>query len=122
MTEIRMKRVYDTASSEDGYRILVDRLWPRGLKKDAVPYDLWAKTISPSPEARVDFAHKKDKMEDFRQRYLHELENNPNGKTFLRTVSEQLSSQNVTLIYAAKDPVINHVVILKSWIESRLQR
>ncbi len=115
-----MKRAYDKPSPKDGFRILVDRLWPRGVKKEDLPYDYWAKDITPSPSSRQDFAHKAERMEDFRQRYLFELEENEKASVFISLVRNQLKEQTVTLVYAAKDPQINHVVILKAWLEEHI--
>ena len=119
MHEIRLKRVYETAAESDGFRILIDRLWPRGIKKTDLSFSIWAKSITPSPEARTDFAHKPERMAEFRERYLHELNQNPESPAFLETVQNELKEQNVTLLYAAKDPAINHAVILQEWLENK---
>ena len=73
MSEILMKRVYEESAKKDGYRILVDRLWPRGVKKEDLPYDLWAKEITPSSDIRKAFNHKEEKFAEFKQNYLYEL-------------------------------------------------
>lgn len=121
MGSILMKRVYEAPSPDDGYRILVDRLWPRGMKKESLPYDLWAKEITPSPAIRTAFAHKAENFPEFTFNYQQELEQNPEGPAFCETVGKELKQGNVTLLYAAKDPKINHVGILKAWIEGRLK-
>lgn len=120
MHEIKMKRVYEEMDKADGYRILVDRLWPRGVKKDDLPYDLWAKNITPSPSIRKAFNHEEEKFEAFKQNYRHELAENDEASQFIEHVSEELNHQNVTLLYAAKDEKINHVVLLKDWLEENI--
>lgn len=120
MHQILMKRVYDELDKKDGYRILVDRLWPRGVKKEDLPYDLWAKEITPSSDIRKVFNHEEEKFAEFKQNYLYELNENDEIDSFLETISEKLETKNVTLLYAGKDEKINHVVILKDWLEENL--
>lgn len=120
MHKIQMKRVYEQPAESDGYRVLVDRLWPRGVKKADLPYDWWPKEITPSNEIRKDFHHDADRMEAFTVAYRTELEANPFSKEFIERLKEELKDQSVTFLYAAKDPKINHVVLLKAWAESQL--
>ena len=120
MHKILMKRVYDEQDQTDGYRVLVDRLWPRGVKKAELAYDLWAKEITPSSDIRKAFNHEEEKFAEFKQNYLYELNENDAIDSFLETLSEKLKTENVTLLYAAKDEKINHVVILKEWLEENL--
>lgn len=122
MHKILMKRVYEEAAEKDGYRILVDRLWPRGVKKEDLPHDLWAKEITPSSEIRKEFNHEEEKFNAFKQHYLYEINENDEMAPFLETISEKLETQNVTLLYAAKDEENNHVVILKDWLEEMLSK
>lgn len=122
MHKILMKRVYEEAAEKDGYRILVDRLWPRGVKKEDLPHDLWAKEITPSSEIRKEFNHEEEKFDEFKQKYLYEINENDEMAPFLETISEKLETQNVTLLYAAKDEENNHVVILKDWLEEMLSK
>lgn len=117
---LKMKRIYDEASDGDGYRVLVDRLWPRGVTKKEAQLDYWAKEITPSAVIRESFNHKADRFEEFRNAYLYELNNNINAKAFLTLIHDKLKYENVTLLYAAKDEKINHVVILKDWLEENL--
>lgn len=117
---LNLKRAYENVSDSDGYRILVDRLWPRGVSKEHTAIDLWAKEITPAPEIREAFHHDPGKFPDFKKKYLSELENNPDMPAFIQTVSEHLKTGNVTLVYAAKDPIYNHVVILKEYVEKHL--
>lgn len=122
MNKLLLKRAYEDATSDDGYRILVDRLWPRGQKKEKLAIDLWAKDITPSTEIRKYFDHQADKYEEFTKLYLYELEHNSYGDEFIDIVNKELDQHNVSLIYGAKDPTINHAQILKSWLELGLAK
>ena len=117
MYHIRIKRIYDPPEREDGYRILVDRLWPRGVGREKAALDEWNKDIAPSPEAREDFNHDPSRMEDFKHRYTYELDNN---HVFAHRIEEKLKSGNVTLLFAAKSETINHAIILKEWLEENI--
>lgn len=119
MHEIKLKRVYEDPQENDGYRILVDRLWPRGVKKEELKYDSWAKEITPSNEIRKWFNHDPEKFEQFKSAYLEELTENEETADFIKEVKDELEEQNVTLLYAAKDEKINHVVILKDFLEEQ---
>lgn len=120
MSKLKMKRVYEEAETSDGFRILVDRLWPRGVKKEELPYDLWAKEITPSNESRKKFDHDPEKFDDFKRDYLNELAENEEADAFIQTVEEQLEEQEVTLLYAAKNTEVNHVVVLMDWLNKQL--
>lgn len=117
MSPIRIKRIYDPVEPGDGYRILVDRLWPRGMKKEQAALDQWAKSITPSTEIRKEFHHDPSSFSEFRQKYLFELENNPESEAFRRQVLEKLHDGPVTLLYGAKDREVNHATVLKEWLE-----
>lgn len=121
MHKIQLKRVYEEAAETDGYRVLVDRLWPRGVKKEALPYDWWPKDITPSTASRKAFNHDSENMAEFTATYQDELANNPFSEAFLAKLKAELKSQSVTFLYAAKDPNINHVVLLKEWADSQLK-
>ncbi len=113
---IKLKRAYEAPASDDGYRILVDRLWPRGVSKNSARIDLWLKGIAPSPMLRKWFGHDPLKWSEFRDRYFRELDKNPE-------VVEQLNelvrhSMAVTLVYGAKDQEHNHAVALKEYLEA----
>ncbi|WP_072499605.1 DUF488 domain-containing protein [Olsenella phocaeensis] len=116
MAQVSIKRVYEDASESDGFRVLVDRLWPRGMSKERLHPDLWAKGLAPSNEARKEFAHKAENFQSFRTRYLMELDQSDEAAAL---AAELLSHEVVTLLYAAKDPEVNHAVILRDWLESR---
>src|SRR5580765_7401190 len=107
---IKIKRVYETPDKEDGIRILVDRLWPRGLTKEKAGVDLWLKEIAPSTELRKWFDHDPDKWEEFRKRYEQELKKN---KEQVLLLQDQVKRGVVTLVYGAKDEAHNEALVLK---------
>lgn len=107
--KISIKRVYLPAEDGDGYRVLVDRLWPRGIKKENARVDLWAKTLAPSAELRKWFNHIPERFEEFAKKYVAELKSNPD----VAPVIEQLRQHGkVTLLYGAKDEQHNNAVVL----------
>lgn len=116
---LTMKRVYDKAEEEEGYRILVDRIWPRGVSKEKANIDEWAKEITPTPTIRKEFDHQPQKFDWFKQAYWAELESNPHIEAFLNQVVKQLQDTPVTFVYAAKDEQFNHVVILIDYIKTK---
>jgi len=120
MHELLLKRVYEPYEPKDGYRILVDRLWPRGIKKEAAQLDEWAKEITPSTEIRRLYHQGDMPFEGFSQAYLEELETNEAAETFVSNCSEQLESQNVTLVYGAKNEQENHALVLREWLRRKL--
>jgi len=112
---IKLKRVYDPPSEDDGYRILVDRLWPRGLPKSKARIDLWLRDIAPSNELRKWFSHKPERWEEFKKRYREELKNK---EELLRKLIELEKHYGViTLLYAAKDREHNNAVVLREVLE-----
>ena len=113
MKPIRIKRIYDDPPADDGYRVLVDRLWPRGISKARAHLDEWNKEIPPSTELRKWFDHKADRFDEFAIRYRLELEEKELQLNELRKIAEQ---KPVTLLYAAKDPQINHAAVLRTMI------
>jgi uncharacterized protein YeaO (DUF488 family) len=118
MATIVIKRAYDPPSDKDGLRILVDRLWPRGLRKDAAGLDFWAKDLAPTPSLRKWFDHRPERFSEFKRRYREELEGNP----AVPDVLHQIARAKATLIYAAKDPAVNHAVVLAEFMnKSRLK-
>ena len=114
--DIRTKRAYDDASKGDGTRILVDRLWPRGIKKEVLRADIWMKEIAPSTELRKWFRAEPRSWKDFRRRYTDELDRNPEAVAELRRLAEK---GRVTLLYSVKDPEENHAVVLKEYLTGR---
>lgn len=117
---LQMKRIYETASPMDGYRILVDRVWPRGVSKDQAQLASWAKAITPTTELRKWFNHQPERFATFKTRYLAEIQANPEWPAFVADVQTHLGQGNVTLVYAAKDPQYNHVVILMALLQNKL--
>lgn len=111
--KVQMKRVYNDAQ-DDGIRILVDRVWPRGISKEKAALDYWEKQVGLTTELRKWFNHNPDKFEDFKKKYKQELQSG-SQKDALDTIKHIMkeSNQDITLIYAAKDETYNHVVILK---------
>jgi uncharacterized protein YeaO (DUF488 family) len=108
--KIKIKRVYEKPDKKDGMRILVDRLWPRGLTKEKASVDLWLKDIAPSTELRKWFDHDPVKWKEFRKRYCQELKKNKEQGSLLR---EQMEKGMVTLVYGAKDEEHNEALVLK---------
>ena len=108
--DLKIKRVYEKPSKEDGFRILVDRLWPRGLTKEKAAVDLWLKEIAPGTALRKWFGHDPDKWNEFRKRYLLELDQN---KEQVNILNEHLKNGTVTLVYGAKDQEHNEAVVLR---------
>lgn len=113
---LRVKRVYEQATQDDGYRVLVDRLWPRGETHEKAAEDLWLKEIGPSTELRKWFGHDPANMAEFKERYFVELDQNPAVAELEKIIHEH---PTVTLLYAAKDPKINHAVVLKEYLDER---
>ena len=112
-TKLHLKRVYEAPSADDGCRVLVDRLWPRGLAKEAARVDLWLKEIAPSDALRKWFAHDPEKWDDFQQRYYAELQENDAA---LEALHAQMKQGRVTLLYAAKDDTHNNAVALRTYL------
>ena len=112
---VQIKRVYEEPSPSDGCRILIDRLWPRGLTKQKARVDLWLKAIAPSTELRTWFGHDPNKWADFKTRYQAELQKNESSLSQLR---ELLAVGKVTLLYAARDEEHNDAVVLKEYLEN----
>jgi uncharacterized protein YeaO (DUF488 family) len=108
--KINLKRVYEKPTKEDGIRVLVDRLWPRGLTKQKAKIDLWLKDIAPSTELRKWFGHDPEKWKEFRKRYQKELKEN---KEQIEILKEQKKKGTVTLVYGAKDEEHNEAIVLK---------
>jgi uncharacterized protein YeaO (DUF488 family) len=113
---IYLKRAYDEPKKEDGRRFLVDRLWPRGVKKEDLALDEWYKAVAPSDELRHWFAHDPEKWAEFQKRYRQELDEKPESWQPLLTA---VSQGTITLIYAAHDTEHNNAVVLKAYIEEK---
>jgi uncharacterized protein YeaO (DUF488 family) len=107
---IKVKRVYDQPSEGDGIRVLVDRLWPRGLSKERAKVDLWLKEIAPSDELRKRFCHDPARWEEFKVKYAEELKNKKDLLKKIKQIEEDKAT--VTLLYAAKDREYNNAIVL----------
>ncbi len=114
---IQIKRVYDRQAKEDGARFLVERLWPRGMKKEALQMDAWCKNLAPSGDLRRWFSHDPVKWKEFRRRYWAELGQDP---TAWQPLVEAAKRGNVTLLYSAHDVEHNSALVLKSYLEERM--
>jgi uncharacterized protein YeaO (DUF488 family) len=113
---IRIKRAYEPPSATDGTRILVDRLWPRGLSKDKLKLDAWMKELAPSNELRKEFHHDASHWQEFQKRYFKELSQQPDLVAELRKKARR---SKVTLVYGAQDEVHNNAAALKKYLETR---
>jgi uncharacterized protein YeaO (DUF488 family) len=114
---VRTKRIYDKWSEDDGFRILVDRLWPRGINSDKAKVDLWLKEIAPSNELRRWFAHTEEKWDEFKQKYYQEL---ADKGALCDIIIERSQQANVTLLYGARNQRFNNAVALKEYIDKRM--
>ncbi|HWG19147.1 MAG TPA: DUF488 family protein [Terracidiphilus sp.] len=117
--EVLLKRAYDEPASADGFRVLVDRLWPRGKKKADLRLDAWAKDIAPSTELRKWFHHDAKRWSEFYKRYKAELKNPKLQKTIADTVQAAKKHSTITLIYGAKDTEHNEAVVLQTIFKRR---
>lgn len=117
---IYLKRAYEEASPEDGHRVLVDRLWPRGIKKTELALDGWLKEIAPSDKLRRWFAHDASKWDEFRRRYFIELDSRPQ---VWREIGDVVRNRRrVTLVYSAHDTEHNNAVALKEYLKAHMGR
>lgn len=117
MPEIKLKRAYDPAEPDDGYRIYVDRIWPRGLSHETFVYDLWDKEIAPSTELRHWFHEDPDnRWPEFKRDYLAELEKNPNSRALRQDIN---SRDVVTLLFSSKDEARNNAVVLREFLMAK---
>jgi uncharacterized protein YeaO (DUF488 family) len=112
---IELKRAYEKPSLNDGFRVLVERLWPRGLSKENAQLDLWLKDVSPSPELRRWYGHDPAKWTEFQKRYRAELKERKEDLSFLK---EKSTGETVTLVYATRDQEHNSALILKKVLDS----
>ena len=115
---LRTKRAYESAEVSDGVRFLVDRLWPRGIKKEKLEMKAWLKDVAPSPELRKWFAHDPDKWQEFERRYRAELEANSNA---WKPILEAAKQGDVTLLYSARDTEHNSALLLKTFLEEQMK-
>ena len=120
MNQIQIKRIYEGKSEKDGFRILTDRLWPRGVAKEKAAIDYWAKDISPSTYLRKWYNHEEELFPRFRELYREELDKNPEKETFIQLVKEKLEREDVTLLFASKEEKRNQAVVLAEWLGEHL--
>jgi uncharacterized protein YeaO (DUF488 family) len=116
---LKTKRVYEPAETSDGTRFLVDRLWPRGIKKEELKMKAWLKEVAPSPALRKWFAHDPAKWQEFQKRYRAELKGNPDA---WQPLLEAAKGGNVTLLYSARDTEHNSAVLLKTFLEKQMRK
>ncbi|USS90534.1 DUF488 domain-containing protein [Fructilactobacillus carniphilus] len=114
--QLTIERIYTKPVDHDGYRILVDRRWPRGISKVNAALDEWAKEIAPTTELRQWFNHIPERFPEFQQRYRQELDHNPATAAFVTKVAAQLETSNVILLYGAKDQQHNQAVVLLDYL------
>jgi len=110
---IRLKRIYDEPANDDGYRALIDRLWPRGVSRQEAVIDVWLKDIAPSAQLRQWFDHQPERFKEFAVRYQAELDANPVAERLKGLVQQQ---PIITLLYAAKDSKTNHAIVLRDYL------
>ena len=113
---IQMKRAYEKPAAGDGFRVLVDRIWPRGVAKENLKLNLWLKTIAPSTELRKWFGHDPKKWDEFRKRYFKELDSHPEDVRMLR---EKMQSGQLTLVFGSKEERFNNAEAIKEYLERR---
>jgi len=116
MGKLQWKRVYDAPEESDGYRILIDRLWPRGIKKEAAELSDWAKDIAPSTDLRKKYHNGEISYEDFATAYDKELSENARLPAFAKEIKDHLRNGNVTLLYAGKEPDKSQIPTLRAHI------
>ena len=108
---IKIKRIYEDYSESDGYRILIDRLWPRGISKERAKIDLWSKEIAPSNDLRKWYSHNSEKAKQFQKKYIAELEGNSDSLNEVKNTTRD--QKTITLLYASKDPNPIHAIVLQ---------
>lgn len=116
---LKAKRVYEDAKRSDGTRFLVERLWPRGIKKDSLKMKAWLKDVAPSPDLRKWFAHDPHKWTEFQRRYRAELKSNPDA---WKPILEAATHGDVTLLYSTRDTEHNSALLLKSFLEEQMKK
>jgi uncharacterized protein YeaO (DUF488 family) len=114
---IRIKRIYETVAEEDGFRILIDRLWPRGIKKEKAKIDMWLKEVAPSNELRKWFSHDPEKWEEFKKKYAEELASKQELLKKMRQIEKEKGT--ITLLYSARGTEHNNAVALKIILEKK---
>ncbi len=116
--DVRIKRVYEAPSPDDGFRVLVDRIWPRGVSKEKADVDLWAKDLGPSTELRKWFNHESAKWEGFQRRYLLEL---TDKRSDLRSLKQRAGKRPLTIVYSARNETQNQAIVLRDLMMSDIE-
>ena len=119
---IRIERVYDNPKEVDSFRILVDRLWPRGLRKEKIRIDLWQKDIAPSNSLRKWFGHDEKKWDEFKRKYFKELDKKSDSDAVDRIIKLAKEHSSITLLYGAKEERFNNAVALKEYLEEKITK
>jgi len=114
---LQLKRVYELPAKSDGIRILVDRLWPRGLSKAEAGIDFWAKDVAPTNELRHWYQHEQEKWPEFQRKYVTELQNNPEA---VHELIAKIRNENAALLFSSKETSLNNAVVLKEYLETLL--
>lgn len=122
MGRITLARVYDDLEDIKAMRILVDRIWPRGIKKETLKLDYWAKEVTPTTELRKEFNHQEERFPVFIEEYHAELDASDEAKDFVKKLKDWLKDEDVVLLYAAKSREFNQAVVLKKWLTEELHK
>ena len=122
MNRLIWKRIYEKVEDSDGFRVFVDRLWARGIKKETAAIDYWAKEITPTKELREDYHKGKISFEIFSEKYSDELNKNPYVNQFIQKIEKKLEKGNVTFVFASKTPEFSHIPILRKYIDKKLKK
>lgn len=121
MNRLIWKRIYEKVEENDGFRVFIDRLWARGIKKENASISYWAKEITPTKELREEYHKGEISFEIFSRKYSDELKGNPYFNQFLQKIKEKLKKENVTFVFASKTPELSHIPILRQYIEKKLE-
>ncbi len=121
MNRLIWKRIYEKVEEDDGFRVFIDRLWARGIKKENASISYWAKEITPTKELREEYHKGEISFEIFSRKYSDELKENPYFNQFLQKIKEKLKKENVTFVFASKTPELSHIPILRQYIEKKLE-
>ena len=122
MTIIRIERIYDNPKGDNSFRILVDRLWPRGLSKEKARVDLWQKDIAPSNSLRKWFGHDEKKWDEFKRKYFKELDKKNDSDTVYRIIKMAKEQNSITLLYGTKEKRFNNAIALKEYLQGKIKK
>jgi uncharacterized protein YeaO (DUF488 family) len=122
LTIIRIERIYDNPKGDNSFRILVDRLWPRGLSKEKARVDLWQKDIAPSNSLRKWFGHDEKKWDEFKRKYFEELDKKNDSDTVYRIIKMAKEQNSITLLYGTKEKRFNNAIALKEYLQGKIKK